>query len=88
MPSFNAAQEEFVEAKLEAANKPEERIALLKEQLKIARDTFEYREQQQESGFYASNVETYRAKAHCLKVEIELAKEEAKQDEANAAEKR
>jgi hypothetical protein len=79
--SFNSAQEELVEVKLEATDKTEERIALLKEQLKIAQQTFDYFEGQRKAGFLALATDPLRAKAHCLKIEIELAKEEAKAEE-------
>ena len=82
--TFNAAQEELVEAKLEATEKSEERINLLKEQLKIAQETFDYLEGQRKAGFVVSGTESLLAKAHCLKVEIEIAKEEAKAEEINS----
>ena len=72
------AREELIKAKLESADKPEERIALLKEQLKGAQEVFDFVEKQHEVGFRVSDLEYNQTKAHCLGIRIKIAKEEAK----------
>ena len=75
---FSKAQEDLVEAKLEATDKPAERIALLGEQLKIAQDVLDFVEKSYKVGFKVTEVDYLRAKAHCLGIEIKLAKERGK----------
>ena len=72
------AREELIKAKLESAEKPEERIALLKEQLKGTQEVFDFVEKQHEAGFRVTDLEYNQAKAHCLGIRIKIAKEEAK----------
>jgi hypothetical protein len=88
LATFNAAQEELVEAKLDATDKPEERITLLKEQLKIAQEVSDYNIKSHDAGFRISDLEVGQAKAHALKIEIQLAKEELKLEDSKAAENR
>jgi hypothetical protein len=69
------SQEDLIQAKLEATGEPEERIALLKEQLKVADDAFTYAEKVVKVGREGSEVLFLRAKAHRLNAEINLLKE-------------
>lgn len=74
---FSKAQEGLIEAKLEATDKPDERIALLEEQLKIAKQAFHIAEVKFTSGNKTA-AESLQAKAHCLTIEIKLIKEQKK----------
>jgi hypothetical protein len=60
---------------LELIEIPGERIALLEEQLKCARGVQDFVEKMYKSGFNATEVDFLRAKAHCLTIEIKLAKQ-------------
>jgi hypothetical protein len=74
---FAKTHEELIEAKLEATDKPDERIALLEEQLKIAQDIFKFVENAAKVGFgHFVQADALRAKAHCLTIEIKLVKEQ------------
>ena len=76
---FSKAQEEVIEAKLDATDKPNERIALLEEQLKIAQDCFKYVDGQYKAGFQqVTEADSLHATAHCLSIEIKLVKEQKK----------
>jgi outer membrane protein TolC len=75
-PALSQAQEELIGAKLDMAQKPSERVALLEEQLKLARGALEFAEKSHKSGLATANV-YLRVKAHCLEIEIKLAKERA-----------
>lgn len=72
------AKEDLIKAKLDATDKPEERIELLKERVTIAQDVCDYLKQQRSVGFQATDLEFERANAHRLKVEIRLQEELAK----------
>jgi hypothetical protein len=73
---FSKAQEEVIKAKLDATDKPSERIALLEEQLKFAQDAFKYVDGQYKTGFaHVTEADSLHAKAHCLTIEIKLLKE-------------
>jgi hypothetical protein len=80
-------QEELIEAKLDATDKPDERIAFLKEQLKFSQEIFAYIKKMHDVGFNATDAEYFRAQAHCLSIEIKIVKEEAKQQEPKEANK-
>jgi outer membrane protein TolC len=75
-------QREILEAQLEATDKLEERIGFLKAQLVSAQDLFDFIQKHVAAGFKYTETDLYRAKANCLKVEIELAKEEAKLEDS------
>jgi hypothetical protein len=73
---LSKAQEELIEAKLEATDKSDERIALLEEQVKIAQDCFKFVDREYKIGFgQVTEFDSLRAKAHCLTIEIKLLKE-------------
>ena len=82
MPTFNATQEELIEAKLDATDRTEERIALLKEQLKIAQEVLDFVNKAHDAGFRIADIDLYQAQAHTLKIEIQLAKEELKAEDS------
>ena len=76
---FVHAQEDLIKAKLEATDKPAERIALLEEQLKIAKGFLKSVEGQYKVGFArVSEADVLRVKARCLTIEIKLTKERDK----------
>jgi hypothetical protein len=71
-------QEELIEAKLDATEDIHERIALREQQVKIVQEVFDYVKGQRDTGFNATDIELYRAKAYLLSVQIKLAKERSK----------
>jgi hypothetical protein len=73
------AQDKLVQAKLDATEKLVERIALLKEQLEITKDDYDFCRKQRAAGFRFSDVDVLRAQAHSLAAAIRLAKEEHKE---------
>jgi hypothetical protein len=79
-----AAQEQLIDAQLDATDKTEERVALLTEQLKVAEGVFNYWEGRHKVGFKVVQTDVLRAKAHALDVKIKLLRERAK---LNPAEK-
>jgi outer membrane protein TolC len=78
LTEVSKAQEKLFKAKLEATDKPNERIALLEEQLKIAKNVLDFTEKSYKAGFQITEVEFLRAKAHYLTIEIKLLKEREK----------
>ena len=73
---FSKAQDELIQCKLEATNKPDERIALIEEQLKIAQGVFKAVENAVKIGFgHFTESDYQQAKVHCLTIEIKLVKE-------------
>jgi outer membrane protein TolC len=69
------AQEDLINAKLEATEKPSERITLLEDELKLAKKSADMIEQAHQAGAQVTEADALRAKAHCLTIEIRLAKE-------------
>ena len=64
---------------MEAIDKPNERIALLEQQRKIAQGVLDSAERLYKAGFaHFTEFDYLRAKAHCLTIEIKLAKERDK----------
>jgi hypothetical protein len=75
-------QEELIEAKLESTTAPDERIALLTEQMKAAQEVFDIVEKQYKVGFRVSDVDLHQTKAHLQTIEIKLFKEKKNADSA------
>jgi hypothetical protein len=78
LESVAAAQNELIDAQLDATDKPEERVALLTEQLKIAENVSDYYDSRFKSGFKISAADVLRAKSHYLTVKIKLLRESSK----------
>jgi hypothetical protein len=72
------SQRDLVEAKLDATDSVDERIALLKQQVQVAQGIFDYLSKMHAVGFRTTDREFYQAKAHLLKIKIILAKEQKK----------
>ena len=68
------AHKEFISAILESTYKPEEQIALLKKQLKVAQDILDFVKKSREAGLKTSEIEDYEANAHYLSIKIKLFK--------------
>jgi outer membrane protein TolC len=71
------AQRELLDAKVDSAGSPEERIALFEEQLKLASEILKVAQARFESG-RVSQPDVLRAKAFYLDVKIKLVRERAK----------
>jgi outer membrane protein TolC len=71
------AMQDVVAAKLELAEKPSERVALLEEQLKLAKTIASTIEEAHRAGAQVTEADALRARAHCLSIEIRLVKERA-----------
>jgi outer membrane protein TolC len=71
------AQHDLLHAKLDSAGSPDERIALLEEQLKLANATLKVAETRFEAG-RVTQPDVFRAKAFCLDVKINLLRERGK----------
>jgi hypothetical protein len=72
-----AAQIDLLNARLDASDKPEDRVALLKEQLTLAEKTMQYAEERYKQGA-ASQVDSLQARALCLDIRIRLLREQAR----------
>ena len=72
-----AAQNELVSAQLEATEKPEERVALLTDQLKIATACVKLTQGRFESG-NITQADVYRATSHFLDIKIKLLRERSR----------
>jgi outer membrane protein TolC len=79
---LSQAHEDLIEAKLDATDKPNERFALLEQQLMVAQEVFEFIERSVKVDFKITEADYQRAKAHRLAIEIKLTKE---RDKANPA---
>jgi outer membrane protein TolC len=77
MPRSRASKNELLNAKLDSAESPDERIALLEEQLKVAKETLEMAESKFSSGRVVQS-DVYRAKALYLEIKIKLVRERGK----------
>ncbi len=72
---YAKAQEDYLKAKLEATDNQSDRIALLEQQLKVARSDADLIDQVHRAGGPITDIDVLRAKAHCLNIEIRLVKE-------------
>jgi outer membrane protein TolC len=72
--SVLGAQDELVSAQLDATDKPEERVALLTNQVKIATDVLEV-VQSHEKTARATQADVCRAQSHLLDIKIKLLRE-------------
>jgi hypothetical protein len=78
---FSKAEDDLIEAKLDATSQPDERIALLEKQLKLNQDLFDFVEKCYKAGFGKNPVTDYlRCKAHLLNIKIKLAREKARKN--------
>lgn len=73
-PQFVRAQSELIDAILAAVEKPDERIALVEEQLVTAKRMLQWTEKRA-SGGRSSGADALRAKALCLDIKIKLVRE-------------
>jgi hypothetical protein len=74
------AQMELCDAKLDAADSPKERIAVLTEQLKLAESAQQITEMRHAVGAAGTNpADVMSAKSLCLKIKIRLVRERGKQ---------
>jgi hypothetical protein len=76
--SLAAAQNELIDAQLDSTDKPEERVALLTQQLKIAEGVVDYSERKFMAGFRMTKTDVLHAKSHYLDVRIKLLRERGK----------
>jgi outer membrane protein TolC len=72
-----SAQIDLMNARLDASDQPEERVALLKEQLTLAEKTMQYAEERYKLGA-GSQVDCLQSRALCLDIRIRLLREQAR----------
>jgi outer membrane protein TolC len=82
LTAFRRAEQELLAARLDATDKPSERIAVLEEQLKSAQDVRDFVKRRHDVGFEVSDLDLFQAEARCLSVEIMLLKERIKAESA------
>jgi outer membrane protein TolC len=75
LESVSTAQNELIDALLDSTAKPEERVTLLTEQLKIADMVVQAFDKRYKAGFGTMKTEFLRAKSHYLNVKIKLLRE-------------
>ena len=76
-PELSKAQDDLIEAKLEATTQADERIAVLEKQLKVTQGVFDYIENCHKAGFGKnSEIDYLQAKAHRLSITIKIAREQ------------
>lgn len=73
--SVASAQEELINARLDATDKGDERVALLTEQLKVADSMLHYIDVRYRAAAGATRADFLRAKSHYLQVKIKLLQE-------------
>jgi hypothetical protein len=76
--SLAAAHDELLKAQLELADKPDQRVALLKAQVQVSQDILKIAEMRVKGGV-ASQADALQAKAHYLAIKIHLLRELARQ---------
>lgn len=74
--SMALAQADLITARLDATDKPDERISLLEEHVRLAKKVEEYAKQKVDDGT-ATRVDFLRAKANVLEIRIKLLRERA-----------
>jgi outer membrane protein TolC len=72
-----SAHHDLLNARLDATDRPKERVVLLQEQLTLAEKTMQYAEARFQQGF-STQVDPLQAKALCLDIRIRLLREDAR----------